>query len=223
MIRLLIADDHPIVREGLKRIITECPDIQLVAEAVDGDEVLGKFNNHDIDVLVLDISMPGPGFLEILHRLALKYPRARTLVLSTYPEDHYAIRAIKAGAAGYLTKNHSPAELATAIRRVYNGYKYVSPTLTESLVALMKEDVKPPPHEALSNREYQVFQMLGSGKDTGEIAELLSLSPKTVATYRTRILEKMNFRSKGDIIRYAIEHDLAEPGEYDSPRAPDSV
>ena len=210
MIRLLIADDHPIVREGLKRILAESPDIQLAGEAVDGNEVLSLCENDDIDVLLLDISMPGPGFLEILQRLEAKHPLIRILVLSMHPEDHYAIRAIKAGAAGYLTKDHSPEELAKAVRRVYRGFRYITPTLAEDLATLLKADGATQLHEKLSNREYQVFHMIGSGRDTKTIAAQLSLSPKTVSTYRSRILDKMELRSNAEIIRYAIEHGLVE-------------
>ena len=210
MIRLLIADDHPIVREGLKRIIADCPDIQLADEANDGNEVLSKCEHENPDVVLLDISMPGPGFLEILHRLELKHPLIRTLVLSIHPEDQYAIRAIKAGAAGYLTKNHTPEELAKAIRRVYRGYRYITPTLAEGLATLLEADGEVQLHEKLSNREYQVFHMIGSGKDTKVIAAQLSLSPKTVSTYRSRILDKMKLKSKAELIRYAIEHGLVE-------------
>ena len=210
MIRLLIADDHHIVREGLKRILAESPDIQLVGEAVDGNEVLSLCDNDNIDVLLLDISMPGPGFLEILQRLEAKHPLIRILVLSMHPEDHYAIRAIKAGAAGYLTKDHSPEELAKAVRRVYRGFRYITPTLAEDLATLLKADGATQLHEKLSNREYQVFHMIGSGRDTKTIAAQLSLSPKTVSTYRSRILDKMELRSNAEIIRYAIEHGLVE-------------
>ena len=210
MIRLLIADDHPIVREGLKRILAESPDIQLAGEAVDGNEVPSLCDNDNIDVLLLDISMPGPGFLEILQRLEAKHPLIRILVLSMHPEDHYAIRAIKAGAAGYLTKDHSPEELAKAVRRVYRGFRYITPTLAEDLATLLKADGATQLHEKLSNREYQVFHMIGSGRDTKTIAAQLSLSPKTVSTYRSRILDKMELRSNAEIIRYAIEHGLVE-------------
>ena len=210
MIRLLIADDHPIVREGLKRILAESPDIQLAGEAVDGNEVLSLCENDDIDVLLLDISMPGPGFLEILQRLEAKHPLIRILVLSMHPEDHYAIRAIKAGAAGYLTKDHSPEELAKAVRRVYRGFRYITPTLAEDLATLLKADGATQLHEKLSNREYQVFHMIGSGRDTKTIAAQLSLSPKTVSTYRSRIMEKMKLSSSAELIRYAIEHGLVE-------------
>jgi two-component system, NarL family, invasion response regulator UvrY len=210
MIKLFVADDHPVVREGLKRIILDCSDMSLVGEAADGDEVLEKCDQIDIDVLLMDISMPGPGFLEILQRITLKYPDIRILVLSIHPEDHYAVRAIKAGAAGYLTKNYSPEVLAKAIRHVYTGRKYVSPMLAEKLVSQLyaNDDIKL--HEALSNREYQILCMIGAGIDTSNIATKLHLSPKTVSTYQSRILGKMNLKSKGELIRYAIEQGLTE-------------
>lgn len=210
MIRLLIADDHPIVREGLKRIVLECNDMQLVGEAENGQMVLEQCEKNDIDVLLLDISMPGPGFLDVLQRVRLKYPEIQILVLSIHPEDHYAVRALKAGASGYLTKSHTPDELARAIRHVHAGRKYVSPMLAEKLASQLHNNDNIKLHETLSNREYQIFCMIGTGMDTNDIAARLNLSPKTVSTYQSRIMGKMNLKSKGELIRYAIEHGLTE-------------
>ncbi len=210
MIRLLIADDHPIVREGIKGILAECSDIQLIGEAKDGNDVLSMCDKNELDVLLLDISMPGPGFLDILHRLEVKHPLLRILVLSMYSEEHYAIRAIKAGAAGYLTKEHSPEELADAIRHVYNGHRYVTPLLGEKLASMLQYESKSQLHETLSDREYQVLCMIGTGKTTNEIATTLSISPKTISTYRLRISDKMKLKSNAELIRYAIEHDLVK-------------
>ena len=210
MIRLLIADDHPIVREGLKRIIANYQDIQLVGEAVNGDEVLALCAKQEADVLLLDISMPGPGFLEILHRIEVKYPLLRTLVLSMHTENHYVIRAIKAGAAGYLSKNHSPEELAHAIHHIYKGSSYISPALAETLVSALQSRGSSALHQQLSDREYQVLSLMGSGKDTHGIATLLSLSPKTIGTYRTRIQNKLGLKSSAELIRYAIENHITE-------------
>ena len=210
MIRLLIADDHPIVREGLKRIIANYQDIQLVGEAVNGDEVLALCAKQEADVLLLDISMPGPGFLEILHRIEVKYPLLRTLVLSMHTENHYVIRAIKAGAAGYLSKNHSPEELAHAIHHIHKGFSYVSPALAETLVSALQSRGSSALHQQLSDREYQVLSLMGSGKDTHGIATLLSLSPKTIGTYRTRIQNKLGLKSSAELIRYAIENHITE-------------
>lgn len=210
MIRLLIADDHPIVREGLKRIVLECDDMELVCEADDGNKVLAQCEKNNIDVMLLDISMPGPGFLDVLQRIKLKYPGIRVLVLSIHPEDHYAVRALKAGASGYLTKSHTPDELARAIRHVYMGRKYISASLGEQLATQLDARNDKKLHESLSNREYQILCMIGTGIDTSDIAGKLNLSPKTVSTYQSRIMDKMNLHSKGELIRYAIEHGLTE-------------
>ena len=210
MIRLLIADDHPIVREGLKRIILECNDMQLVCEAEDGDMVLTKCEENEIDVMLLDISMPGPGFLNVLKRVRLEHPEIRVLVLSIHPEDHYAVRALKAGAAGYLTKSQTPEELAHAVRHVYKGRTYVTPTLAEKLATQLHIGDGEMLHEKLSNREYQILCMIGAGKDTNKIASTLNLSPKTVSTYQSRMLAKMHLNTKGELIRYAVEHGIVE-------------
>ena len=210
MIRLLIADDHPIVREGLKRIILECNDMQLVCEAEDGDMVLTKCEENEIDVMLLDISMPGPGFLNVLKRVRLEHPEIRVLVLSIHPEDHYAVRALKAGAAGYLTKSQTPAELSHAVRHVYKGHTYVTPTLAEKLATQLHIGDGEMLYEKLSNREYQILCMIGAGKDTNKIASTLNLSPKTVSTYQSRMLAKMHLNTKGELIRYAVEHGIVE-------------
>ncbi|MFQ5660373.1 MAG: response regulator [Gammaproteobacteria bacterium] len=211
MIRLVIADDHPVVREGLIRIIQECDDMELVGEAADGNEALAQCREDAVDVLLLDISMPGPGYLDILHRLQAQHPNIRVLVLSVHAEDLYAVRALKAGAAGYLTKSHSPEELLRAIREIGKGRVYVTSGLAERLAARLRsgrEEILP--HETLSDREFQVLRMLGAGKETNEIALTLALSPKTVSTYRSRIMDKMKLRTKGELIRYAVEHGLVE-------------
>jgi len=210
VIRLLIADDHPIVREGLKRIIAECPDIELVGEAVDGDEAISMCANHAVDVLLLDVTMPGPGFLETMRCLKKEHPRVRVLVLSVHSEDQYAVRAFKLGASGYLTKDHSPTELAGAIRRAYRGGKYVTESLAERLAFELESDREMLPHATLSDREYQVLCMLGSGTSVKETAAELGLSPKTVSTYRTRVLAKMKLKTNAELIRYALRHGLVD-------------
>ena len=210
MIRLFIADDHPIVREGLKRIIAECSDIELAGEAVNGDEALSGCSRANVDVLLLDISMPGLGFFEIIHRLKLKKPDLRILVLSIHSEDHYAVRALKAGAAGYLSKERSSEELADAIRHVHKGKTYVTASLAEKLVLELGAGEKKQIHEMLSDREYQIFRHLSSGKRITDIANEVALSPKTVSTYRTRIFQKMKFRNMAELIRYAVENNLTE-------------
>ena len=208
MIRLLIADDHPIVREGVRRIVDDCLDMKVVGEAVDGDDLRTKLDTIEADVLLLDISMPGPGFLSVMERLRAEHSATRVLVLSVHSEDQYALRALRAGAAGYLTKEHSPLELAEAIRRIDRGGKYITPTLAEKLAFDLDPAADRPPHEALSDREYQVLCMLGSGNSGKEIGAKLALSPKTVSTYRARILEKMKLKTTADLIRYVVEHHL---------------
>ncbi len=208
MIRLLIADDHPIVREGVRRIVEDCLDIEVVGEAVDGDDLRMKLDTTKADVLLLDISMPGPGFLSIMERLRAEHSATRVLVLSVHSEEQYALRALRAGAAGYLTKEHSPLELAEAIRRIHRGGKYITPTLAEKLAFDLDPATDKKAHESLSDREYQVLCMLGSGNSGKEIGAKLALSPKTVSTYRARILEKMKLETTADLIRYVVEQHL---------------
>ena len=210
MIRLLIADDHPIVREGLKRIVADCVDMQVVGEAADTDEALARAKSADVDVLLLDISMPGPGFLNTMRRLRTEQPGLAVLVLSVHPEEQFAVRALRAGAVGYLTKDHTPEELGEAIRRVYRGGRYVSESLAENLAFELGPDAEVLPHELLSEREYQVLCRLGSGKSVKAIASELCLSPKTVGTYRTRVLEKMKLTSNAELIRYTVQHGLVD-------------
>jgi two-component system invasion response regulator UvrY len=209
MIRLLIADDHPVVRQGLRRIVAEHPGIEVVGEAVDGDEVLASLPRVPADVVLLDIAMPGPGFLQVLQRLRADHPSVAVLVLSVHPEDQYAVRALRSGAAGYLTKDHSPEQLIEAIRKVHRGGRYVSPTLAERLAADLAaagtQDVR---HELLSHREYEVLCLLGSGRTVKEISAELRLSPKTISTYRARLLEKMQATTNADLVRYAAQHGL---------------
>jgi two-component system invasion response regulator UvrY len=209
MIRLLIADDHPVVRQGLRRIVAEHPGIEVVGEAVNGDEVLASLPRVPADVVLLDIAMPGPGFLQVLQRLRADHPSVAVLVLSVHPEDQYAVRALRSGAAGYLTKDHSPEQLIEAIRKVHRGGRYVSPTLAERLAADLatagSQEVR---HELLSHREYEVLCLLGSGRTVKEISAELRLSPKTISTYRARLLEKMQATTNADLVRYAAQHGL---------------
>jgi DNA-binding NarL/FixJ family response regulator len=208
-IRLLIADDHTIVREGLKRILAECSDMELVGEATDASELVSHPALGLVDVLLLDVTMPGPGFLETMRQLRAGYANLKILVLSVHPEDHYAVRALRFGAVGYLTKDRSPEELTAAIRRVHAGGRYVTRSLAERLVFELEPGAERPPHEMLSDREYQVFCMLGRALSVKDIAGELELSPKTISTYRTRILQKMQLTSNAELIRYAVQQDLA--------------
>jgi DNA-binding NarL/FixJ family response regulator len=208
MIRLLIADDHPVVREGLRRIVQDAPGLEVVGEVASGPELLERLPRLPADIVLLDVTMPGPGFLEVLQRLRSEHPTVAVLVLSVHPEDQYAVRALRAGASGYLTKDHSPEELTEAIRRVYRGHKYVSPQLAERLATDLAAGARDHRHELLSDREYEVLCLLGSGRTVKDIARSLKLSPKTVSTYRTRVLEKMRASSNADLVRYAALNGL---------------
>ena len=207
MIKVLVADDHAVVRRGVRQILDEAPDIVAIGQASSGREVLQEVQKHDYDVLVLDIAMPEGGGLEVLKQLQSLEPKLSVLILSMYPEGQYAMRALKAGAAGYLTKESVPDELVAAVRKAAQGEKYITPSLAEKLVAGLGKKL---PNEALSDREYQVVCMLASGKTITEIAVELSLSVKTVSTYRVRILTKLNLRNTAEIIRYAFEHGLID-------------
>jgi two-component system, NarL family, invasion response regulator UvrY len=207
MIRLFLADDHPVVRAGLKQIVTDTPGLEVVGEAADGGTLLAALGHVAADVALVDVSMPGPGFLELLEQLASAHPTVRVLVLSVHPEDQYAVRALRAGAAGYLTKDHSPEELVAAIRKVHRGGRYVSAALAERLAVGLQLGAQWP-HETLSDREYEVLCLLGSGRTVKEISAALLLSPKTVSTYRARILEKMRLGTNADLVRYAALHGL---------------
>ena len=208
MIRLLIADDHPVVREGLRRIVQDVPGLKVVDEVATGDELLARLPRSPADVVLLDVTMPGSGFLDVLQRLRSEHPSVAVLVLSVHPEDQYAVRALRAGASGYLTKDHSPEELTAAIHRVHRGHKYVSPQLAERLAADLTAGARDIRHEVLSDREYEVLCLLGSGRTVKEIAGSMQLSPKTVSTYRARVLEKMHATSNADLVRYAALHGL---------------
>lgn len=210
MIRLLIADDHPIVRAGLRRIVEQDRGIVVTAEASSGDEALTALRQSAADIVLLDVTMPGGSFTDTLRRLREDHPTVKVLVLSVHPEDQWAVRALRSGASGYLTKDHSPDQLLDAVRRVYRGGRYVSPALAERLAAQLGPGITEAPHETLSDREYDVLRGLGSGMTVKEIAATLSLSPKTVSTYRTRLMEKMQLASAADIVRYASQHGLIQ-------------
>jgi DNA-binding NarL/FixJ family response regulator len=208
VIRILIADDHPIVREGLRRIAADQPGITVVAEAASATEALERVADTAIDVMLLDVSMPGPTFIEVLQQVRKEHPTIKVLVLSVHPEDQWAVRALRAGAAGYLTKDHSPEQLIEAIRRVYRGGKYVTEALAEKLATGLGSGGASTPHELLSDREFEVLRALGAGLSVKDVATRLTLSPKTVSTYRTRILEKMQLTGNADLVRYVRDHNL---------------
>ncbi|MEO8030563.1 MAG: response regulator transcription factor [Gemmatimonadota bacterium] len=207
-IRVFIADDHPIVRQGLRRIVEEDSGLIISGEAGDSASLLAALTSAATDIVLLDVSMPGGPFLETLRALRENHPTIRVLVLSVHPEDQWAVRALRAGASGYLTKDHSPDQLLEAIRRVYRGGKYVSPTLAEQLASQLDNGGQRAPHEQLSDREFEVMRRLGTGLTVTQIAAELGLSAKTVSTYRTRILEKMAVDTNADLVRYASRYGL---------------
>ncbi len=208
MIRVLIIDDHAIIREGLKLMLSETHDIAAVDEAANGEQGLDKVLKNDYDVILLDITMPGRGGIDTLKDIHNVKPDIPTLILSMHPEEQYALRVLKAGGSGYLTKQRAPQEVIDAIRKVVSGGKYISDSLTEELVREIGTDSEKPLIKRLSDREFQVFEMIASGKTVGKIAEELSLSVKTISTYRARILEKMNMKSNAELIFYAVSNKL---------------
>lgn len=210
MIKVLIADDHAIVRQGLKQILAETDDMMVAGEAGTGAEVIGKIREGDWGVVLLDISMPGKSGIDTLKQIKEEKPKLPVLVLSMYPEEHYAIRLLKAGASGYLTKESAPELLVTAIRRVAGGKKYISPSLAETLAHELGGDSEKPLHGMLSDREYQIFCAIASGKTVSDIAAALSLSVKTISTYRARILEKMKMKNNAELTYYAMKHHLVD-------------
>jgi len=206
-IKIIIADDHPLFRRGLKHALEETDDIEVACEADNGDELLSLIKGDEFDMVLLDIAMPGKSGLDLLKQLKSEYPKLLILVLSVYPEEQYAVRFIKAGASGYLTKESASEKLVEAIRKVADGGKYASQTITEKL-AFDFSDYEKPLHETLSDREYQVFGMISVGKSLTEIGKELSLSVKTISTHRTRILEKMKLKKNAELIHYAITQNL---------------
>ncbi|PYS00152.1 MAG: DNA-binding response regulator [Acidobacteria bacterium] len=210
MIKVVVVDDHAVVREGLKRIISENPGMAVTGEAGDGNEALKIIQSESCDVVLLDITMPNKSGLDVLKQLHTESPRLPILVLSMHSEDQYAVRVLRAGAAGYLTKESAPAKLVQAIRKVVRGGKYVSPTLAEKLVMDLESNAQKPPHELLSDREYQVLCMIASGKTVSDIGEELHLSVKTISTYRVRILDKLQMKNNAELTRYAIKQGLVD-------------
>jgi DNA-binding NarL/FixJ family response regulator len=210
MIRVLIADDHAIVRKGLVEIIRESSETIMVDEASNGIEALDKTAKNDYDLVLLDISMPGKGGLEVLQELKEHSPGLPVLMLSMHPEEQYALRALRDGASGYLTKESAADEMLDAIRKVLSGGKYISSSLAEKLAFGLIDGSKKPVHETLSNREYQVMRMIGRGKTTREMANEMSLSVKTISTFRSRILRKMRMKSNAELTHYVIQNNLMD-------------
>ncbi len=208
MIRVLIADDHTVVRQGLKQILSSDALMEVAAEAANGNEVLSILESTRVDVLILDITMPGRNGLDVLKEVKRRQPRLPVLVLSMHPEDQFAIRMLRAGADGYITKESAPEELVVALRKVCSGGKYVSPQLAEKLAVFIEDKKGVSPHEKLSDREFEVLRMLALGKTVTEVADELLLSVKTVSTYRSRVLDKLQMSSNAELTRYALQNDL---------------
>jgi two-component system invasion response regulator UvrY len=210
MIRILIADDHAIIRHGLKQIIEDSGEMRVVAEAGSGSDALRKIRGSECDVVVLDISMPDMSGIDVLKQIHAEKPQLPILILSIYPEDQYAVRLIKAGAAGYMTKESAPAEVVRALLHVAGGKKYISPVVAELLANEVGTDEERLPHQILSDREYQIFLLLASARTVSEIADNLALSVKTISTYRSRILDKMHLSNNAELMRYAVDNHLAQ-------------
>lgn len=219
MIRVLLADDHAVVRAGLREILSGTGDIDVAGEAANGQEVLALIRAHDYDLAVLDMSMPGRSGIELIKLVKSEKPKLRILILSMHSEQQYAVRALKAGASGYLTKDSAADELIAAIRRIAGGGAYVSPETAERLAHDAGRATDALPHTLLSDREFQVFQLIASGAAVGKIAKQLSLSAKTVSTHKTRIMEKMGLANQAELIRYALEHKLLDEPPGSSPKA----
>lgn len=210
MIRVIIVDDHEIVRKGLIQVMAGVPDIEVMGEAGDANEALRQIRADCCDVAVIDLTMPGKSGLDLLQELKREYPKLPVLVLSMHSEEEYAVRVIKAGAAGFLTKRSAPKELIGAIRKVHGGGRYISAPVAEALASSVQSGGEGAPHEKLSDREFQVMMMIAAGKSMREIAEELSLSDSTISTYRSRILEKMGMKKNVELVRYALLNNLSE-------------
>lgn len=210
MLRILIADDHAVVRHGIKQILREELDIDFIAEARNAEEAMEMILRERFDILILDISMPGRSGLELIKEAQSSCPQLPILVLSMHPEDQLALRILKAGASGYLTKDSAPEELVSAVRKILSGGRYVSAALAERMVLDMQGCAPPQAHEILSDREYEVMRQIASGNTVSEIARILSLSVKTVSTYRTRVLLKMGMNTNAELTHYAVRNRLVD-------------
>lgn len=210
MIKVLLADDHNIVRAGVKELLSGTGDIVVAGEAVNGHEVLAQVRDRDFDVAVLDMSMPGRSGIDLIRQVKAEKPKLKVLVLSMHSERQYAVRALQAGASGYLTKESAADQLVAAIRRIAAGGAYVSAETAERLALGLDPGRDGPLHSRLSNREFEIFRMLASGRSVTDIADALALSVKTVSTHKTRIMQKMQFANPADLIRYGLEHGLVD-------------
>jgi DNA-binding NarL/FixJ family response regulator len=211
VIKILIADDHAIVRRGLRQILCETADLLVAAEVGTPAEVIAALERERFDVVVLDVALPGKSGIELIADVRRLRPEARVLVLTMFSEEQYAIRAIRAGAAGFLTKETAPEKLVEAVRKIAGGGRFISAELAETLASLVAGEAKGKPHELLSDREFEILKLIGSGKTVSQIAEELGLSVKTVSTHRTRILRKMHMKTNAELTHYVVKNDLS-PG-----------
>lgn len=210
MIKVMITDDHAIVRQGLKQILSETGDISVTGEAESGFQALQLVRQYEFDVILLDISLPDRNGIEVLKQIKKEYPSVAVLMLSMHNESEFALRALKGGASGYLSKQSAPAQLVTAIRTVASGHKYITPILAEELANTITVGSDQPLHTTLSDREYQTFCMIAAGKALSDISAAMCLSPKTVSVYRARLMEKLKLANNSELIRYAIKHNLVD-------------
>jgi len=210
MIRAIVADDHAVVRRGLRELLSESREVAVIGEAGTARETLDQVRSGKWDVLVLDINLPDGSGLDVLRQVKQEYPQLPVLMLTIYAEEQFAVRALRAGAAGYLTKESAPEELVDAIRKVVHGGRYISPALAERLAMLADPQAERQPHETLSDREFQVFRTLASGRTVSQVADLLHLSVKTISTYRARVLEKMGLQTNAELTMYAVRNGIVE-------------
>ena len=210
IVRILVADDHPVVRQGIRQIFAAAPDMHVADEAANGRELLDRARTVDHDLVLLDLSMPEMSGLDLVKQLKRERPKIPIVILTMYSENQFAIRALKAGAAGYLTKDTAPTELVSAVRRVVTGGRYLTPGVAERRAGSLTTDADKPPHEKLSDREYQVLRMIAAGKSTRWISTELALSVKTISTYRARIFDKMQMKSPAELAAYVVRNRLAD-------------
>ena len=210
MINLLLVDDHALIRKGIKQLLEDIPDIRVTGEAAAGIQAINMVHEHSYDLILLDIALPDKHGMDVLKQLKSEHPDVKIIVLSMYPEDQYGVRALKAGAMGYINKQSAPEKLVSAIRHVISGKKYISETLAEQLLNNLIGESQELMHQSLSNREYQTLCLMSSGKSLTEISEVMRLSPKTVSVYRARMLEKMGFKNNAEAVHYAIAYHLVD-------------
>lgn len=206
--KIIIVDDHELIREGLKKVAAKEPDIEIMGEASNSDELFQLLDQHEVDIVLLDISLPGRSGIDIIADIKIQAPNTKILILTMHPEDRFAIQALKAGASGYITKNNASKSLVAALRKISEGRKYITSSLAEQLAAELEMNYEKPLHESLSTREFEVMRLIVEGKTVKDIASMLSISANTVASYRARILEKMKMKTNAEIIRYAIEQKI---------------